>query len=520
MYKPSLNMPQRLPDSLRDAVIEHWLLGYSRNSIALQFKISGGAVSSIVEEWAYFRAPDSAKLLRGLAVTLRKLEMSPAQCASGLRVLNLIDKMGLDVNSVETVLSEIYTRLQELDVNPKFIARYVEGLLLLADDMGLNEEKPTLLSVRKIDEIFEKRRRLNLELNEEFKLRKSKLDDINQQVNQSQEKLEKLLEQNRLIEREIQWTTELRDELRKYGLDVSNISRLVECARFFSENSCDVSEMVGTFSSYEKMQRSHINLEAEIRNLKNNFSQIQQQSIIEESLLQQRKLKNNELESLKEMGFGLRELKTLRNIICESAAENGQSTENCDAVKNFISDIENHHHDYLSLRRKVDDLKDQQSTIFALNAAASDLGMASMAFLSKNGITNDDVKIICKVMEIYTPGCFSNPNFELSNTTSEHNTRGDHQFRSEPQVREDLLHTQEDGDLKTMNYPRPPKMPTRSQLRTSNDADTMTHKEEGQVKATLVSPSSRPGVLIPQYGTQVTDREFKANMEKKENAEK
>ena len=84
MHKYLLVMPQRLPESIRSAVNEKWLLGYSRNRIAIECQISTGAVSNIVEEWSHSVGTELANVLRGLAVTLRKLGMSPVQCAFGL----------------------------------------------------------------------------------------------------------------------------------------------------------------------------------------------------------------------------------------------------------------------------------------------------------------------------------------------------------------------------------------------------------------------------------------------------
>jgi len=44
---------------------------------------------------------------------------------------------------------------------------------------------------------------------------------------------------------------------------------------------------------------------------------------------------------------------------------------------------------------------------------ASQLGMASVAFINRKGITQDDVNNIIKIMELYTPGCLSNAELEI-----------------------------------------------------------------------------------------------------------
>jgi len=270
------------------------------------------------------------------------------QFASGLRIVNLIGKTGLDANSIESFLSGVYTRLKELDVNPKFIARYVEGLISLVEDLNLDHGDATgAISIQKIDSIFEKKRQYNAQLEDEFRLRNVRLEDINRQTDENEKKLEISLEKNRILEQEIGWKSQLRDDLHKYGIDVSNISRLVESARFFSDNRYSASEMLRTFSSYKEMQLVNGDQKAMLNMLKDTSQKVQWDNKAEEDLLQGRRLKNAELNSLKSMGFGLAELKTLRNLIVEFASENGQPTENGEAVRNFISNIEDHHYDYV-----------------------------------------------------------------------------------------------------------------------------------------------------------------------------
>jgi septin family protein len=57
-------------------------------------------------------------------------------------------------------------------------------------------------------------------------------------------------------------------------------------------------------------------------------------------------------------------------LITEVAIENGQPVENDEAVKRFISDIENHYDDYLRLRNKVSRLKVQDALLHDIHFAA------------------------------------------------------------------------------------------------------------------------------------------------------
>ena len=44
-------MPSRIPDSMKSLVIQQWLRGARRDTIAVDNGISAGAVTSIVNEW-------------------------------------------------------------------------------------------------------------------------------------------------------------------------------------------------------------------------------------------------------------------------------------------------------------------------------------------------------------------------------------------------------------------------------------------------------------------------------------
>lgn len=158
------------------------MLGYPRILISTECHISTGAVSSIVAEWKHATGSDLTNFIRDIGVTLRKLGMSPAQCVTGLRVANLIDRIGLDEDSIEAFLSEVYTRLQEAGVNPKHIARYVEGMISLLDGRNNNYNQQTAISLHDIDGVFDKMKKDKTKLEEEFKAWEARIQQIRREV--------------------------------------------------------------------------------------------------------------------------------------------------------------------------------------------------------------------------------------------------------------------------------------------------------------------------------------------------
>jgi hypothetical protein len=394
-------MPPKIPEDLRWAIVEKWMFGYPRIVISTECHVSTGAVSSIVAEWKHAVGLDLANLIRDIGVTLRKLGMSPAQCATGLRVANLIDRIGLDEDSIEAFLSQVYTSLQESGVNPKHIARYVEGLASLLEGRNDNNIQQTAISLPEIDRIFEKMKRDKIRLEEEFKVWETKIQEIRREVSHVERDIEKSLEEKGRIEMDIGWKSELSDKMKKYELTIDELFKLVDASPFFKDHGFNGEEVVMILSSYKEREGAIASQERLLESLKGRSFEVEKENKFQEELLDERRLKNSELDTLKEMGFGLKELKIFRNLITEFAAENGLSAENkYEIVRRFFSDFENHYDDYLRLREKVSQLEAEKSYIMLTLPLYSRLGEAVSSFI-RRGATQNDIKNVIKMIEEY-----------------------------------------------------------------------------------------------------------------------
>jgi hypothetical protein len=196
-------MPRRIPEPQRWAVIEKWMLGLPRNTISGECGLSNGAVTSIVDDWRRSTGLELSILIRDIGVTLRKLGMSPA---TGLRVSKLIERIGLyDDNSIESFLSEVYTRCQELGVNPNHIANLSRFI----------------------------------ELEEEIRSLESKIQMLQLDKSSHEGSLLEIVQQKRNVELDLKWKTDLRYELERKGLQFDDPLKLVEATRFFKDSGAD-----------------------------------------------------------------------------------------------------------------------------------------------------------------------------------------------------------------------------------------------------------------------------------------
>jgi len=115
-------MTNKLPDSIKSPVIQQWLQGLSRDTIAANNGLSAGAVTKIVNEWRQALGSTVAAELRELATTLKKVGINAAQCAAGFRVAMAMIKLGIKEDDFESFMSDVYNRCRDQGITPENIA--------------------------------------------------------------------------------------------------------------------------------------------------------------------------------------------------------------------------------------------------------------------------------------------------------------------------------------------------------------------------------------------------------------
>ncbi len=367
-----------------------------RNTIAVECGLSNGAVSSIVDEWRRSTGLELAVLIRDIGVTLRRLSMSPAQCVTGLRVIKLVERMGLDISSIETFLMEVYTRCQDLGLNPSHIARYMSQFVSFWGGRANNQDE--VVSIQLIDSILEGKKQKKVELEEEIRSLESKRYNLQLETSRCENALLESVQEKKRVELDLKWKTDLRTELERNGLEVDEPLMLVKATRFFKDNNVNVNEILTVFLNFKGMVNAIQGQAYQLENLRQEYRNLEAKKQMEGERLEERKLKNRELDELKSMGFGLWELKTLRNLINELGTVNGLEVKNGEAVKRFISDIENHYADYLRLRNKVKQLRDDESLCRNLLGAMGSLGPAISSYLGRKP-TGNDIREVIKLID-------------------------------------------------------------------------------------------------------------------------
>lgn len=104
-------------------------MGLSRDDIAQETGVSAGAVSSITAQWKQSVGAPLADQLRALAVVLRKMGYTASECGRGVRLANIMNKLGVDEESFESFITETYNRSKGIGLHPEQIATYLGDLV-------------------------------------------------------------------------------------------------------------------------------------------------------------------------------------------------------------------------------------------------------------------------------------------------------------------------------------------------------------------------------------------------------
>ena len=155
-------MPTGLSDPVKTQIIRDWLKGLARDKIAIKNGVSGGAVSNTVAKWIHGMGFGQADELRELAVSMKKTGITASQCATGFRLSMMLNKLGINDENFEPLISEIYRCCMELGLTPQEIASRVPELLEFSRDVSLSKmSEYILVKGTEKKELEEEVRRLN-----------------------------------------------------------------------------------------------------------------------------------------------------------------------------------------------------------------------------------------------------------------------------------------------------------------------------------------------------------------------
>jgi hypothetical protein len=132
-----------ISSQIEESIIQNYILGHSRDEIAVETGVAPGSVSNKVNEWKRkIEAPDIEELRR-FAVNIRKSGMTIKQCIKGFRFLQLLkgleiaienDDIDSDLDSLAFFVNEIYKKCKEKGMTSTVVTTWITDLLNFSSD--------------------------------------------------------------------------------------------------------------------------------------------------------------------------------------------------------------------------------------------------------------------------------------------------------------------------------------------------------------------------------------------------
>jgi hypothetical protein len=345
-------MPSKLPDNLKSLVIQDWLSGKQRDKIAGDNGLSAGAVTNTVNEWRLALGFSAADGLRELAVTLKKIGITPAQYALGFRAAMTMNRLGVKEDDFESFMSDVYNRSKNLGLTPESIACYLTNLIEFSKTVPFSQ----------ISEFIQQKADEKIKLEEETQKLKDQIKILKEEKSTSELRRTSALYEENITTVQLKSYSELKEALGGYGISIdADIPRFAKVVHGISQKGYDVGEVIKQFSDLELLRTDYLHYQAAIPDLRRKYDGLNEECSTLEQLVNSYNQKLSLSDELESMGFGLKELKLLRNTINEIAEANNIPADQ--AQQKFYKDIEEQYDDKIGFELQLNKLRSEISTV-------------------------------------------------------------------------------------------------------------------------------------------------------------
>ena len=297
--------------------------------------------------YIYLNARGSREL-RELAVTMKKVGITAAQCAFGFRVATLMLRVGVDEDGFESFILDVYNRCNDIGLSPENISLYLADLL---------EFSKSVLPLSKIPNYIKEKTNEKGELEQEIENLNLQIETLEQQKKDAESFRDKALQDEGMTSSGLKWYSDLREELRKYGTPVDDIPRFVKAMKGIKQLNYDASSIITRLTNFEAFGAMQAELQKSVDSLTIAKHELEEECDSLEEVVSFQSQTAEQVQELKKQGFGFKELKQLSRTIKEIAAAN--NIHETLAVKKFIADIDQQYDDKVGFESKVETLKSE-----------------------------------------------------------------------------------------------------------------------------------------------------------------
>jgi hypothetical protein len=336
-------MREQISENTKNDVVHRWLQRDQRDKIASDMQLGTGTVSTIILEWKKNIGIPDADTLRQFATELRRSSINTSECASGYRLLNLLAKLGVDDESLESFVNKVYRQCQEGNIAPHEIV----------------ETSQQILSIRGSHPISQLPDHIKKQIVEAERL-ENELKRLREEKTNVQMERDEALKGSKMTSNAIDDFIRLKRHLDKFGLsfEESKIPKLVKVLHELQHSGYEPIMITEKLSSIGSLQTREDELQISITNKEERLRKSTEECSRYEEKLNSDRMSLGLYGKLERDGIGLMELGSLRNIVSEiSACHNNLRP--YFAFKKFCRDIEGQYDKKLGFEVRITSMNEQ-----------------------------------------------------------------------------------------------------------------------------------------------------------------
>jgi len=391
-----------IPEHIKSAVINACIMGKTRDEIALEFNISKGSVSNIIEQWQNRIGVFDANNLRELGLALKKAGISPVQCVDGLRITNIIKQLGIDEEHLSDFLNKLYNKSKEQRLLPgglvglvKFINAYPAEINSL-NDIPKNIAKRRQEKTKLDADIFYKKLEIQkLDLEKERK--RKEIQDLHNDLESFRKKTQNEKKDFLLFKN-------VKEELKKHSLDIHVLEPLIDVIKIFAEMNFRPLTILSEFSDrnayrdlVENKDREIKQRESHIQDLKAKCDNYEMKITSNERIVQS-------LKELEDLGLTASDIKNLHLIFSEISKKYGLNRKEIKirffrCMNYYFNDLLTLQQDIFERQNEATILDDEISLKRKIIKESQPIVFSILQNLINTGLNEHDILMVFKVFE-------------------------------------------------------------------------------------------------------------------------
>ena len=173
----------------------------------------------------------------------------------------MMNRLGVKEYNYESFMTDIYNRCNNLGLRPESISYYLTNLLEFSNSVPFS----------KIPDYIDQKTREKKKLEEEIERLKEQKEDFEGQKSVAEELRGIALKDEKMTAANLKWYSDLKEELRKYGIPVDDASQLAKVVNGISKYGYDIQKVIDEFSNLQLLKIQFKSYKENITNLKQQY---------------------------------------------------------------------------------------------------------------------------------------------------------------------------------------------------------------------------------------------------------